>query len=299
MGNIQCKKCLCALLVILALSAPPLYAQDMREDNGESDLELVNRLASYLREKQGPALAQKDRGDDELQTVVGTDEEIFRMDRPFVSPGNLENHAVVLENYYNYESYKDGSTVYNCLPYILRFDTGKNTEARIYSDFYTWQHPTNGVNDINLGFKWQFLNARNASMALMGTVELPTAGGGVGDPGVEPGIMFIYDQKLGGPWDVLINVALNNYIDGTSFLHYNRMTYAASLNYQLTKKTSYYLGSSALCPKWYPNSFDITRLTGGWCYSPNSRRSYTINVSKGLSSVHRDWWLLVGISNRL
>jgi len=216
-------------------------------------------------------------------------------DRLLKKPEDVENNLMIIDYDYYYKSYKDGPNVYNATPLLIRIDTGHNTEARISSDFLTWQDPVVGFNDITVGFKWQ-LTEKSPSIALIGSCELPTASAGVGDPGAEPGAVAIIDFKLGKKWDWLINVGAVNNVDDTSFERYWQWNYDTEFDYALDDKSTLSLGLITICPNAYPDGTNCSRLDLGFSHNPRPDIQYYLHIGKGLSPVDRDWVFLGGVS---
>ncbi len=195
------------------------------------------------------------------------EQESVQSDRPLKRSRDIENNLMVIDYDYYYRSYKDGRNVYNALPILIRIDTGPGTEARIQTDSLTWQDPNCGFNDLNVGFKWHFAE-KNSSMAFVGFCELPTAGGGVGDPGVEPSAAIAIDTKLGERWDWLVNIGAVNNVDGNSFQRYWQWIYASEFDYSINKKSTVSLALIATCPNAFPDGTNLTRLDLGYSYNP-------------------------------
>ncbi|MGV8118734.1 MAG: hypothetical protein AB2L14_03115 [Candidatus Xenobiia bacterium LiM19] len=249
-------------------------------------------MTTFFRELNGKSFASGGDNQDELKLL---EEEWVQSDRPMKRPEDVENQMVIMDFDYYYKSYKDGRNVYNALPLLIRIDTGRNTEARISSDFLAWQDPVIGFNDITVGFKWQFAE-KNPSMALMAACELPTAGAGIGDPGAEPGAMAIIDLKLGKRWDWLINVGAVNNVDGSSFERYWQWNYNTEFDYSLNDKSTLSLALITTCPNAYPDGTNLSRLDLGYYYNPRPDTQFYVHVARGLSPVDRDWVVIAGVS---
>lgn len=260
---------------------------------GNAEPGCSSSLISLFRELNGRFYASGQDNQDDLLELLK--QERVQNDRPMKKPDDVENNLMIIDYDYYYKSYKDGRNVYNATPVLIRIDTGRNTEARISSDFLAWQDPVVGFNDITVGFKWQ-LTEKSPSIALMGACELPTASAGVGDPGAEPGALAIIDFKLGKKWDWLINVGAVNNVDGTSFERYWQWNYNTEFDYAMDDRSTLSLGLITMCPNAYPDGTNCSRLDLGFSHNPRPDIQYYLHIGKGLSPVDRDWVLIAGVS---
>jgi len=230
-------------------------------------------------------------------------EDMMKMDRPFKRSKDVENHNVYLDVDFFYKTYTpyDGSSPYTAFPFLLRIDTGRNTEWWVGSDFLTWQSPNCGVNDLSTGIKWQFCE-KNPSMAIWAGCRLPTAGGGVGDGAAEPSALISIEQGLGGPWGLGINVGFGNYWNSTQMQRYDQALYAVQLEYNLQHNQSLSLGCWNICPNDLPGTrkgVNVSRMDLGYAINLDVKTQYSIHITRGMSPVDRDWGFLIGVGREL
>ena len=212
-----------------------------------------------------------------------------------ITPNDVENGVVQLELDFSYILYKDDSASEHMIPFLLRIDTGKNTELRISSAFLEYQPPYFGINDISLGFMWNF-REKNPSMAVLTSVQLPTGSDHFSDDAVEPSLSFLTNYKFCDKWDLSVNVGWVNNYDGTK--RYDRGKGSLQLGYAIDNTN--YIGFFA--GGYYPNESNGVGLTStGINYSKHIRDDLqlTLTVSRGLSSIDKSWGVSIGVNQHL
>jgi outer membrane putative beta-barrel porin/alpha-amylase len=239
-----------------------------------------------------PAWAQEDV-DDQIQNP-----EILRRDRPIVVRAkDLENSQQQIEIDVRVTRDRDGTPIKLRLPVLYRVDTGPDTEFRISSDFLTYQNPNLGFSDTVLGFKWNFAKGRSA-WSLVGDLELPSGSAGFADPGAEPGITIIYDQKLGDKWELVMNASLEAERDADTLEYYGQWNSAIQLGRSVSQNTQIHGAIIVKSPDRLSDG--ITRISGalGMTHSLNPRNQLNLTMGRSFSATGDDYEFIFGWSHR-
>lgn len=268
-------------------------------ENSDVNRDLVDSLTECLQKKKEQMAAREATESELLRFIEDDDEPQIFTDKAIKRSWDVEYHQVYLDWNYYYRSYKNSSSnVYNSMPFLIRIDTGKDTELRFSSDFITYQDPILAINDLNVGYKWH-IKQSNPSIGILLNVELPTAGGGVGDPGIEPSLFFLLDFKMGKKWDLSMNLGGGYLRDGTSLQYYIQWQPAFELDYRINKKYTLGLAYVTKLPNAYPNGQNLGALYLCLYHNPRKNFQYNFIIGKGLSGIDRDWVGSFGISTSL
>jgi len=213
-----------------------------------------------------------------------------------VPPEDVENGIIQLEIDLAYILYKDSTASEHYIPFILRIDTGKNTEFRISSGFVEYQPPYFGINDITLGFKWQF-REENPSMGLVTGAQLPTGSDHFTDKGIEPFFLVATDYKFNEKWHLLAIGSWISKIDSGTTV-YNQGIWGAEVGYELSSDK--YISISAGLK--YPNKNDgvgLTTVALNYNRTIRPDLQLTFHLIRGLSSIDQAWSIIIGINQHL
>ena len=194
------------------------------------------------------------------------------------------------------EGEEDAENDLYSLPQLFRIGLTDNVELRLGTGGLSFQGPRQGLDDLNVGAKWNFYNDGELALGVTATAYLPTGTPGFRSPVILPDAVFSLDYNLNDDNSVGFNLGGGlGYDDGVPFVQ-GLVTF--DYMHDFGEDVSGYVELAFDGPGTFGGPLETT-VDAGLSFYMTDDFVVNLAVFRGLSSTGVDWGGTFGFGARL